>query len=111
MSLRAFTFFTFALVTFFVESRGLISQSDPPTPRVELSAAPRLRFTGEVDSNSPAVWQRVGGLYQLLVLTSVAGRPSLASGPQLDRLSVALPVVVDPWPGEGVWMEAVIADT
>ena len=80
------------------------------TPRVELSAAPRLRFTGDVDSNSPAVWQRVAGLNQLLVLTSVAGRPSLASGPQLDRLSVALPVVVDPWPGEGVWMEAVIED-
>jgi hypothetical protein len=111
MSVRAFTFFTFALITFFAESRGLISQSAPATPRVELSAAPRLRFTGEVDSNSPAVWQRVGGQNQLLVLTSVAGRPSLASGPQLDRLSVALPVVVDPWPGEGVWMEAVIADT
>jgi hypothetical protein len=52
----------------------------------------------------------VAGLNQLLVLTSVAGRPSLASGPQLDRLSVALPVVVDPWPGEGVWMEAVVED-
>jgi hypothetical protein len=63
-----------------------------------------------VDSNSPAVWQRVGGLNQLLVLTSIAGRPSVASGPQLDRLSVALPVVLDPWPGEGVWMEAVIED-
>lgn len=79
-------------------------------PRVELSAAPPLRFTGHVDSNSPAVWQRVDGLNQLLLLTSVAGQPSLATGPQLDRLSVALPVVVDPWPGEGVWMEATIAD-
>jgi hypothetical protein len=77
---------------------------------VELSAAPYLRFTGNVDSNSPAVWQRVAGLNQLLLLTSVAGQPSLASGPQLDRLSVALPIVVDPWPGEGVWMEATIAD-
>ena len=110
MSLRTFTFFTFVLVTFLVESSGLISQSASTTPRVELSVAPRLRLTGDVDSNSPAVWQRVGGLNQLLVLTSVAGRPSLASGPQLDRLSVALPVVVDPWPGEGVWMEAVIED-
>jgi hypothetical protein len=111
MSLRAFTFFTLALVTFFVQSRSLISQSaSSTTPRAELSAAPRLRFTGEVDSNSPAVWQRIGGLNQLLVMTSVAGQPSLASGPQLDRLSVALPIVVDPWPGEGVWMEAVVED-
>ena len=110
MSLRAFTFFTFALVAFFVESQGLISQSAPSTPRVELSAAPRLRLTGDVDSNSPAVWQRVGGLNQLLVFTSVNGQPSLATGPQLDRLTVPLPVVIDPWPGEGVWMEATVAD-
>ncbi len=110
MSFRTFTFFTFALITCFAESRGLISQSAPSTPRVELSAAPRLRFTGDVDSNSPAVWQRVGGVNQLLVLTSVAGQPSLATGPQLDRLSVPLPIVVDPWPGEGVWMEATVAD-
>lgn len=111
MPSRTFTFFTFALVTFFVPSRELISQSAPSTPpRAELSAAPRLRLTGEVDSNSPAVWQRIGGLNQLFVLTSIDGQPSLASGPQLERLSVALPVVVDPWPGEGVWMEAVVAD-
>jgi hypothetical protein len=110
MSLRSFTFFTFVSVTFLVESPRLISQSASTTPRVELSAAPRLRFTGDVDSNSPAVWQRVSGLNQLLVLTSIAGRPSLATGSQLDRLSVALPVVVAPWPGEGVWMEAVVED-
>jgi len=113
MSRRTFTIFTFAvLVTILLESRGLISQSpQSTTPRVELSAAPYLRFTGSVDSNSPAVWQRVDGLNQLVVLTSVGGQPSLATGPQLDRLSVALPIVLDPWPGEGVWMEATIADT
>jgi hypothetical protein len=94
-----------------VESQGLISQSPASTiPRVELTAAPHLRFTGNVDSNSPAIWQRVAGLNQLLLLTSVAGIPSLATGPQLDRLSVALPVVLDPWPGEGVWMEATVED-
>jgi len=94
-----------------VETHGLISQSPASTaPRVELSAATHLRFTGDVDSNSPAVWQRVAGLNQLLILTSVAGKPSLATGPQLDRLSVALPVLLDPWPGEGVWMEATVED-
>jgi hypothetical protein len=79
MSRRAFTFFTFVL--FVVAAyRGLIAQTSTSTiPRVELSAAPRLRLTGDVDSNSPAVWQRVEGLNQLLVLTSIAGRPSLAT--------------------------------
>jgi hypothetical protein len=110
MSIRVFTFFTFALVTVFAQSRGLISQSASSTPRVELSAAPHLRFTGDADSNSPAVWQRVGGVNQLLLFTSIDGRPSLASGPRLDRLSVALPVMFEPWPTEGVWMEAVIPD-
>jgi hypothetical protein len=110
MSIRPFTFFTFALIAVFAESGRLISQSEPSAPRVELSAAPRLRLTGDVDSNSPAVWQRVDGVNQLLVHTSIAGQPSLASGPQLDQLSVPLPVVVNPWPGEGVWMEATVAD-
>jgi hypothetical protein len=108
MSRLSFTFFTFSVL---LASHALIAQNPPSTPRAELSAAPRLRFTGDVDSNSPSVWQRIDGLNQLLVLTSMAGRPSLASGSQLDRLSVALPVIVDPWPGEGVWMEAVIADS
>ena len=46
-------------------------------PRVELSAAPRLRFTGDADSNSPALWQRVGGWNQVLVARAdVNGRPS-----------------------------------
>jgi hypothetical protein len=110
MSFRTFTFFTFAFLTVFAEQRGLISQSAPSTPRVALSPAPRLRFTGDVDSNSPAAWQQVGGLNQLLLLTSYAGQPSLATGPRFDRLSVALPVLFDPWPTEGVWMEAVIPD-
>ena len=111
MSRRSFTFFTLAILTILVESRELISQSvTSNTPHVELTAAPRLRFTGEVDSNSPAVWQRLAGLNQLLVFTSIAGQPRLATGRQFDQLSVALPVVLEPWPGEGVWMEAVVAD-
>ena len=108
MSRISFTFFTFSVL---IAASVLIAQNAiPTTPRVELTAAPRLRLTGAVDSNSPAVWQRMGGLNQLFVLTSMAGRPSLASGVQLERLSAALPVIVDPWPGGGVWMEAVIAD-
>jgi hypothetical protein len=99
-------------------SHALIAQNPTPTAtpaqtpaaRVELSAAPPLRFSGNADSNSPSVWQRVGGLNQLLVLTSTAGRPSLSWGPQLRRLGEPSPIVLDPWPGGGVWMEAVYAD-
>lgn len=108
MSRIPFTFFT---ITILIASLVLSAQQATPTaPRVELSAAPRLRLTGEADSNSPAVWQRINGVQQLVVLTSVAGQPSIATGPRIDRLSVSVPVVVDPWPGGGVWMEAVIQD-
>lgn len=101
----------FTLAAIVVVSRGLIAQNAPTAiPRAELSPAPLLRFTGNVDSNSPAVWQRIAGQNQMLVLTSTAGRPSLASGPQLRRLSDPQPITITPWPGGGIWMEAVVAD-
>jgi hypothetical protein len=109
MSRRAFTFITFALVAILVDTRRLISQTST-TPRVELSAAPALRLSGNADSNSPALWQRVDGLIQFLVMTSTAGHPSLASGPDIRRLSEPAPIALYPWPGGGVWMEAVFAD-
>jgi hypothetical protein len=92
-------------------SHALIAQNAPAiTPSVELGAAPRLRFSGNADSNSPSVWQRVNGVHHVLVLTSTAGHPSLSSGPHLRRLSEPSPIVLDPWPGGGVWMETVYAD-
>jgi hypothetical protein len=81
-----------------------------PLPRVELRSATVLRLPGEVDSNSPAVWERVNGQPRLFVMTSVAGRPSTTSGATLATLAAARPVVIDPWPGGGIWMEAVVAD-
>jgi hypothetical protein len=102
---------TLFLATLLIAAPELIAQNAAPTtPRAELVTAPRLRLTGDVDSNSPAVWQRIGGLTQVLVLTSTAGRPSLATGPHLRNLSSAFPIVLEPWPGGGVWMEAVLVD-
>ena len=92
-----------------LNSRELIAQNKPVL-RAELTSAPLIRFTGSADSNSPAVWQRIAGQNQMLVLTSIDGRPSLSSGPQLRRLSEPSPIVMQPWPGGGVWMEAVVAD-
>jgi hypothetical protein len=75
---------------------------------VGLVPAEPLELTGAVDSNSPAVWDLVGGQETMVVLTSFAGRTSRAFG-SLDGLTPALPVKLRPWPGGGVWMEAVVA--
>ena len=66
----------------------------PALPRVELRSATVLRLPGEVDSNSPAVWDRVDGETRMFVMTSVAGRPSTASGHTLARLGTAEPIVL-----------------
>jgi hypothetical protein len=79
-------------------------------PRIELRSATPLVLPGEVDSNSPAVWDFVRGERRLFVMTSVDGRPSTASGPTLTRLGKAVPIAMAPWPDGGVWMEAVIPD-
>lgn len=77
-------------------------------PRATLIRAVPLSLTGEVDSNSPAVWELIDGQPTLVVMTSMAGRPSRSSGRSVRELSPAAPVDIVPWPGEGVWMEAVV---
>ena len=79
-------------------------------PHVELEDAPLMRLSGDVDSNSPAIWDRVFGRNTLFVMTSFDGRPSTASGRNFAQLSRPAEAVVDPWPGGGVWMEAVLKD-
>ena len=93
-------------------SLSLRGQSAPatPLPRVEIRGAPTLSLPGEVDSNSPAVWELVNGQRRLFVMTSINGRPNAASGLTLSALGATRPVVIEPWPDGGVWMEAVVAD-
>lgn len=79
-------------------------------PRMELVAAQRLPLTGEVDSNSPAIWHRVNGRLTLFVMTSIAGMPSTAAGRELTVLGKPARAVIEPWPGGGIWMEAVVTD-
>jgi hypothetical protein len=78
------------------------------TPVAALLRTPAISLTGEVDSNSPAVWELIDGAARFVVLTSAAGRPSRASGPSLRALSAPTLVEISPWPGEGVWMEAIV---
>ena len=81
-----------------------------PVPRVSITAAPTIVLPGGVDSNSPAIWSTEAGVSQLAVMTSTAGAPRVAIGSALNRLGAAQDVVFDPHPGNGVWMEAVVAD-
>src|SRR5687768_9259314 len=79
-------------------------------PRVELRPVTALDLPGESDSNSPAVWDHIGGRTVLFVMTSASGKPSSAAGSAMDRLGDARQVTLDQWPGGGVWMEAVVKD-
>lgn len=79
-------------------------------PQAKLSSAPKIRLTGDVDSNSPAVWDLTRGVLRFFVVTSSRGRPSTAAGRDLLSLNNAQVSQLDPWPGGGVWMEAIVPD-
>lgn len=99
-----------ALTAWLGNPTAIDAQHGSSTPRAELSSAPLFRLPGEVDSNSPAVWDRIGGRNFLFVMTSVSGRPHRASGINLANLGAARVTTLEPWPGGGVWMEAIIKD-
>ncbi|MDP2320344.1 MAG: hypothetical protein Q8O42_13515 [Acidobacteriota bacterium] len=80
------------------------------TPRATLTAAPPLFLPGNVDSNSPLVWDIEDGQRRLFAMTSHSGIPSIASGTALDRLGAPAEISLLPHPGHGVWMEAVVTD-
>lgn len=90
-----------------VMAAGLGAQGGPSATLVP--AVP-LALPGQADSNSPVVWDLVGGRRRLFVMTSVDGAPSLSTGPSLARLGA--PAGVNFWshPGHGIWMETIIVD-
>jgi hypothetical protein len=79
-------------------------------PSAQLIPAPRLVLPGAIDSNVPMTWDLVEGEWRLSALASWGGIPALLAGPELDRLSRVGEVTLDPHPGDGVWIESVIAD-
>ncbi len=99
-----------AAACFFLAARPSAQTSQAISPEAKLTSAPRLRLTGDVDSNSPAVWDLADGVLRLFVVTSFGGRPSTAEGSSLAGLGAAHPVSLEPWPGGGVWMEAIVPD-
>lgn len=80
------------------------------TPKARLAPAAKVKLTGQVDSNSPSVWEPRGGQALLHVLTSTAGQPSIAVGTGVTRIGPAAPVAFATHPGHGVWMEGVVPD-
>jgi hypothetical protein len=71
----------------------------------------RITLTGDVDSNSPVVWDRVFGRWTLFVITSFSGQPSVSSGRSLTMLQRPNKVRFEEEGLAGVWMESVIRDT
>jgi len=81
-----------------------------PTPHATLISAPIVTLPGDVDSNSPVMWDLDDGQRKMFVLTSHSGVPSLSSGSEVDRLAETTEVSLLPHPGYGVWFEAVVSD-
>lgn len=100
------------LATGLVLILGLAAGAQPPprAPAVTLLRATPLALPGEVDSNSPAVWELIEGAPRLHVLTSAAGQPSRAVGSRLSALGRPAPVAFSGRPDHGVWIEAVLPD-
>ena len=80
------------------------------TPRAALTAALPLTLPGNVDSNSPLVWDLDDGQRRLFVMTSHSGQPNVSSGASIERFGATTEVTLRPHPGHGVWMEAVVSD-
>lgn len=79
-------------------------------PTVTLVRAAPIELSGEVDSNSPVVWDWWDGHAEVFVLTSVAGRPSRESGEYISQLGNVELSDIAPWPTGGNWIESVVAD-
>ena len=77
-------------------------------PRAALRPASPLILSGEVDSNTPALWGLDASLPSLFVMTSFAGQPRVAVGRSLIELGAA--EIVASSPDHGVWMEALEQD-
>ena len=99
-----------AAVCFALAATPKADTSPALNPQARLSSAQKMRLTGEVDSNSPAVWDLSDGVLRLFVVTSYNGHPSTASGRNLSALGAAAISSLEPWPGGGVWIEAIVPD-
>jgi hypothetical protein len=101
-----------AVIAALVSTMSLDTQAQrQPVPTAVLTPATTTRLPGEVDSNSPAVWDLVRGRPLLHVFTS-DGRPHLSISASLGNLLRGpVPISIPNRPGQdGIWIEAIIPD-
>jgi len=79
-------------------------------PAARLVRAPRIMMPGAVDSNVPMAWDLVDGRWQLFAVTSFGGIPARHAGAALEGMAELGPIAIEPHPGDGVWIESVVAD-
>jgi hypothetical protein len=89
---------------------SLAAQGAARGPSATLVPAPILAFAGSADSNSPAVWETIGGRPTLSLFTSFNGWPTRHAGTQLTGLSSRGAIAFVQRPPHGVWMEAIVPD-
>ena len=99
-----------ALISSTVDPTAFATAAAVITPRATLTAALPLALPGNVDSNSPLLWDLDEGQRRLFVMTSHSGQPNLSSGASIERFGATTEVTLLPHPGYGVWMEAVVSD-
>ena len=103
----AFAFVAVALLAAPFPS-SLTAQDRVPT--ATLIPATMIALNGNVDSNSPLIWELVQGRDTLFALTSFNGWPSRQVGTQVQAMAGAGPITFDVPPPDGVWMEAIVRD-
>ncbi len=80
-------------------------------PTATLIPASTQALGGDADSNSPAVWETLGGRLTFFVMTSFNGWSTRYSGTQLGAVASRGRIEFEsPPPPHGVWMEAIIPD-
>src|ERR1041384_817180 len=108
--MRRFIAVTLAAAWVLLASQPSAQTSQALNPQAKLSSAPTMRLMGDVDSNSPAMWDLTSGVLRFFVVTSYLGRPSTARGRNLNVLEAPQLSYLEPWPGGGVWMGAIVRD-
>lgn len=103
------TAFVCALIVNGEQGRAAAPAQATPGPRAVLVPATRVALTGAVDSNSPAVWERVRNRPTVHVFTSFHGVPSRATSVSgIGLLGAAATVTINQWPPGSTWLEAVV---
>jgi hypothetical protein len=91
-------------------SGACLAAAGDSDPFARIVPASKIVIPGEIDSNTPVVWDTVDGARLLFAVTSWGGVPVRSAGRTLDSLQPGAPVEFSSHPGHGVWMESIVKD-